>query len=132
MCRVRRRQHVKNSLTTALTVGILGAMTPGRPRRPNTPDKAADALVRNALNELAASVRAHARQRRHPTGGSDHLLLAVNAARIAAAADRMAHAHVALARETDGVTWEQIGDAFGTTRQSAHERFRIPDSGRRP
>lgn len=24
----------------------------------------------------------------------------------------------------DGATWEQIGDALGTTRQSAHERFR--------
>ena len=106
-------------------------MPPGRPRRPSTPDKAADTIVRNALDELAASVRAQARQRHH-TLESDHLLLAVSATRIAAAADRMARAHVTLARDTDGVTWDQIGDAFGTTRQSAHERFRVADSARRP
>lgn len=107
-------------------------MPPGRPPRPSAPDKAADALVRNALEELTASARAQTRQRRPTTSGSNHLLLAVTAARIAAAADRMARTHVTLAREVDGVTWEQIGDVFGTTRQSAHERFRVPDGARRP
>lgn len=55
---------------------------------------------------------------------SRHLVLAVAAARVAAAADRLARAHVALARDKEGATWEQVGEAFGTTRQSAHERFR--------
>jgi hypothetical protein len=43
---------------------------------------------------------------------------------VAAAADRLARTHVALARDKESATWEQVGEAFGTTRQSAHERFR--------
>jgi hypothetical protein len=55
---------------------------------------------------------------------SRHLLVAIAASRLAAAAERLARAEVAEARAADGLTWEQIGEAFGTTRQSAHERFR--------
>jgi hypothetical protein len=62
---------------------------------------------------------------------SRHLLLAVSAARLAAAADRLARHYVELAREAEGATWEQVGEAFGTTRQSAHERFR-PGLGGQP
>lgn len=50
--------------------------------------------------------------------------MAVAAARLAAAAERLARSQVAQARAADGLTWEQVGEAFGTTRQSAHERFR--------
>ncbi|HZP16162.1 MAG TPA: hypothetical protein VFA96_10090 [Nocardioides sp.] len=50
--------------------------------------------------------------------------MAIAAARLAAAAERVARAEVAEARAADGLTWGQIGEAFGTTRQSAHERFR--------
>ena len=52
-------------------------------------------------------------------------MVAVAAARLAAAAERLARAQVAEARAVDGLTWEQVGEAFGTTRQSAHERFRV-------
>jgi hypothetical protein len=99
-------------------------MPGGRPRRTSKRDKDADPLVRCAVEELAAAIK---RQRRSPVGSpaSEHLLLAVSAARIAAEADRLAQAHVHLARRTEGATWEQVGEAFGTTRQSAHERFRF-------
>lgn len=81
------------------------------------------------MDELTGSLRRRARHHREVDAGSQHLLLAVTAARLAAAADRVAHAHVTLAREIDGVTWEQVGEAFGTSRQSAHERFRVADAG---
>ena len=51
--------------------------------------------------------------------------MAVAAARLAAAAERLAHAEVAEARAADGLTWEQVGETFGTTKQAAHERFRL-------
>ncbi|MEW6473152.1 MAG: hypothetical protein AB1679_12850 [Actinomycetota bacterium] len=103
-------------------------MPGGRPPRTSSRDKAADTLVRKVVDELAFSARRDGRQGRNATTSSRHLLLAVTAARIAAAADRLAHTHVALARDKEGVTWEQVGEAFGTTRQSAHERFRIGTS----
>lgn len=97
-------------------------MPGGRPPRTSTPDKDADTLVKRVVDELAS-------RRRGPVHGdgptsSGHLVLAVAAARVAAAADRLARTHVALARDKEGVTWDQVGEAFGTTRQSAHERFR--------
>jgi hypothetical protein len=99
-------------------------MAGGRPPRTTTSDKAAEALVRKAVNQLAFTARPRAsRGHSNPSTTSAHLLLATAAARIAAAADRIARAHVTLARQTEGVTWEQVGEAFGTTRQSAHERF---------
>ena len=100
-------------------------MTGGRPPRTSISDKAAEALVRRVVDELAFTARRPRQQARATaTRVSRHLLLAVTAARIAAAADRIARAHVRLARETEGATWEDVGEAFGTTRQSAHERFR--------
>ena len=35
----------------------------------------------------------------------------------------LAASEVALARDQDEMTWEQVGDAFGTSAQSAHHRF---------
>lgn len=99
-------------------------MAGGRPPRTSAPDKDADALVRNLIDELAVRMRRGTRQSGKATTSSGHLALAVTAARVAAAADRVARTHVTLARDEEGVTWEQIGEAFGTTRQSAHERFR--------
>lgn len=99
-------------------------MPGGRPPRTSVSDKDADTLVRKVVDELAFAMRHRNRQRADATTSSHHLALAVTAARIAAAADRLAHTHVALARDKEGVTWEQVGEAFGTTRQSAHERFR--------
>lgn len=97
-------------------------MPGGRPPRTSTPDKNADALVRRIVDELAS--RRRGPLHRDGSTSSRHLVLAVAAARIAVAADRLARAHVALARDKEGTTWEQVGEAFGTTRQSAHERFR--------
>jgi hypothetical protein len=91
-------------------------MPGGRPPRTSSRDKAADTLVRKVVDELAFSARRDGRQGRNATTSSRHLLLAVTAT------------HVALARDKEGVTWEQVGEAFGTTRQSAHERFRIGTS----
>lgn len=50
--------------------------------------------------------------------------------RVAEAAERLARIEVDAARQ-DGATWQDVGDAFGTNRQAAHERFREgPDGGR--
>ena len=98
-------------------------MAGGRPRRISKRDKDAEPFVRRAVEELA-SVLKRQRNSAGTSPTSQHLLLAVSAARLAAEADRLAQVHVNVARETEGVTWEQVGDAFGTTRQSAHERFR--------
>ena len=101
-------------------------MPGGRPPRTSTPDKDADALVRRIVGELSSRRRSPL-HRDGPTS-SRHLVLAVAAARVAAAADRLARTHVGLARDKEGMTWEQVGEAFGTTRQSAHERFRTDAS----
>ena len=100
-------------------------MAGGRPPRTSISDKTAEGLVRRAVDELAFTARRTGRPTRATaTPESRHLLLALTASRIAAAADRIARAHVRLAREREGATWEDVGEAFGTTRQSAHERFR--------
>lgn len=100
-------------------------MAGGRPRKATDRDRSAEELVRRAIQELAAQSRSRRKHAGDTTDASSpHLLLAVSAARLAAAADRLARDHVRLAREVEGATWEQVGDAFGTTRQSAHERFR--------
>ncbi len=50
--------------------------------------------------------------------------------RVSEAAERLARVDVDAARR-DGATWQDVGDAFGTNRQAAHERFREgPDGGR--
>jgi hypothetical protein len=48
----------------------------------------------------------------------------VVALRLSEALEWVAAEQVALARRTDGVTWEDVGHAFGTSMQSAHARFR--------
>jgi hypothetical protein len=52
-----------------------------------------------------------------------HLDRAVLATRIAEAADYLARFEVTAARDADGCTWQQVGDAFGVIRQTAQERF---------
>jgi len=49
--------------------------------------------------------------------------LAVLAVHAEAALELLAAEQVAKAREHHGLTWEQIGDAFGTSAQAAHVRF---------
>ena len=49
--------------------------------------------------------------------------------RNAAAADRLARAEVSAARDHDGASWTDVGDALGVSRQTAHERFRSGPEG---
>lgn len=62
-------------------------------------------------------------------GPQPHLTRAVLADRIAAAATRLSRAEVMAARDRDGATWDDVADAFGITRQGAHERFRTGPDG---
>ncbi|MGH3848193.1 MAG: hypothetical protein ACRDRT_00510 [Pseudonocardiaceae bacterium] len=62
-------------------------------------------------------------------GGDLHLRRAVLADRIAVAAERLARAEVIAARDKGGPSWQEVGDAFGVSRQSAHERFRTGPDG---
>src|SRR3989442_1080876 len=101
-------------------------MPGGRPRRAATLDEATEAAAQMAVDRLVADATIPHR-RRPATQLSGHLLAAVAAARIAGAAEHLARAYVAKAREAEGLIWEQVGDTFGTTRQSAHERRIAPE-----
>lgn len=61
-------------------------------------------------------------------GDRSHLERARLADELAAAAERLSRAEVMAARE-EGVTWEQVGETFGVSRQGAHERFRTGPDG---
>lgn len=74
-------------------------------------------------DDVARLVRAKA----EPGGG--HLGRAVIAMRVADAAERLARLEVERARLA-GATWREVGDAFGTNRQAAHERFSDGADGR--
>jgi hypothetical protein len=52
-----------------------------------------------------------------------HLDIAVTAMKIVEVADRIARAEIMAAREFDGLTWADVGKAFGVSTQTAHERF---------
>ena len=53
----------------------------------------------------------------------EFLSLAVLAAHVTSVANELTHTHVDAARAHDDVTWEEIGTAFGVSRQSAQQRF---------
>jgi hypothetical protein len=75
--------------------------------------------------------RAVADLAREFSGAEDgHLDRAVLAMRVAAAAEQLARTEVDRARRA-GATWQDVGDAFGTNRQAAHERFREGAGGGR-
>ncbi|GEM_PF-4706603 len=78
-----------------------------------------DQAVRDALAALLPS----------NLGEQPHLTRAVLADRLAAAATRLSRAEVMAARDRDGATWDDVADAFGVTRQAAHERFRTGPDG---
>jgi hypothetical protein len=67
--------------------------------------------------------------RGHVDPGDGHLGRAVIAMRVADAAERLARVEVERARLA-GATWREVGDAFGTNRQAAHERFSDGADGR--
>ena len=54
----------------------------------------------------------------------DPLELAVLAVRVRDAFELLAAENVNRARELNGVTWEQVGERFDVSMQSAHSRFR--------
>ena len=62
-------------------------------------------------------------------GDRPHLVRAVVADRVATAATRLSRAEVMAARELDGATWDDVAEAFGVSRQAAHERFRTGPDG---
>jgi hypothetical protein len=88
------------------------------------------AAVRRALLDVARELGVPRRRYpdpadpRHSTTQPVPLELAVLALTARDALDLIAAEHVERARELDGVTWEQIGERFGTSMQSAHSRFR--------
>lgn len=103
----------------------------GRPPKPTAIDDGLMAAVRKALLQVARD--AHIPTARYPNTADDGqtrqryepraLDLAVLAVAAEAALEVLAVEQVAKARLHDEVTWEQIGDAFGTSAQSAHVRF---------
>jgi hypothetical protein len=75
----------------------------------------ADRLVGDAVEVLALK--------------RDHLERAVAAMRLADAAERLARVEVMRARELDGATWADVGEALVVRPQTAHERFRSGTDG---
>ena len=55
---------------------------------------------------------------------AEPLELAVLAIKVRDALELIAAEHVDRTRALDGLTWEQVGERFGTSMQSAHSRFR--------
>ena len=60
---------------------------------------------------------------------SRHLRVAAAALALADAADRLAREEILFARDADGATWEQVGEALGISKQGAFERFRTGPDG---
>ena len=110
------------------------AQGPGRPAKPTEFDEATLKAARRALVDVARElrlprVRYPASTRREPertVEAARHLDVAVLALKLSQVMERLAGEHVALARELDKVTWEDVGAAFGISMQSAHHRFRKP------
>lgn len=82
-----------------------------RQKRPNI-----DVVVRDLVTASGADA-------------DSHLDRAVVALRLSEAADRYARAEVIAARELDGSSWADVGNALGVSRQTAHERFRAGPDG---
>jgi len=100
----------------------------GRPPRPATIDPELLAATSRALTRLGKDLNVPTG--RYPdsaTGGLRRrprpLDLAVLAIRAQEALEVLAARQVAAARESDGLTWEQVGEAFDISTQSAHHRF---------
>jgi hypothetical protein len=78
-------------------------------------------VVRRALAAIADDLRVRGSRRGSPPRPLD---LAVLAVKVSQALELVAAEQVERAREIDGATWEAVGEAFGTSMQSAHARFR--------
>lgn len=103
----------------------------GRPPKPTAIDGELMAAVRKALLQVARDMNVPTR--RYPSASGDAssrtraepraLDLAVLAVQAEAALEIIAAELVAKAREHEELTWEQVGEAFSTSAQSAHVRF---------
>jgi hypothetical protein len=62
-------------------------------------------------------------------GAPAHLVRALTAQRFAAVANHREHTEVAAANEQDGMSWDDIGHAFGISPSTARERFRTAPMG---
>ena len=106
------------------------ARRPGRPPNPAKIDKATMVAVRGALLDLGRELGLPRGRYPDPSNPKrttlqpDPLELAALAIEARDALELIAAEHIARARELDGLTWEQVGERFGTSMQSAHSRFR--------
>src|SRR3954465_753481 len=102
----------------------------GRPPNPNKIDNATMVAVRRALLNLAHELNVSRGRYPDPTNPArktmqpQPLELAALALDAKDALELIASEHVERARELDGLTWEQIGERFDISMQSAHSRFR--------
>lgn len=96
------------------------------PRSARRSSKKPTPEVARALEAAVASLVAG---RADDDAASRHLRVAAAALALADAADRLAREEVLVAREADGATWEQVGEALGISKQGAFERFRTGPDG---
>ena len=100
---------------------------PMPPRSARRSSREPDRRVAQALDAAISSLVS-------ASGGEDdevsrHLQVAAAALALAGAADRLAREEILVARDVDGATWEQVGEALGISRQGAFERFRTGPDG---
>lgn len=74
----------------------------------------------DALMKLAEALDRRSGGARAPS----HLAMAVLADHISQQAHELTRSLVSMARSADGVTWAEVGEAFGVTRQAALRRWR--------
>ena len=100
----------------------------GRPPRPQSIDPELLEATQRALLQIGKDLGLPAGRYVDPTTDRRRtrpkpLTLAVLALEAQEALEVLAASEVALARDQDEMTWEQVGDAFGISTQSAHHRF---------
>ncbi len=104
------------------------ARSVGRPPRPVKIDPELLAAASRALALLGRDMNVPTGRYPDPATGKLRrrprpLDLAVLAIQAQEALEVLAAREVAAARESDGLTWEQVGEAFAISTQSAHHRF---------
>jgi hypothetical protein len=106
----------------------------GRPPKLTKFDEPTLRAARRALLDIAQAMRLPQVRYPSPTSRDRNrevvqpraLDLAVLALEVGQAMEVIAAEHVAAARDLDGATWSDVGDALGITMQSAHARFALP------
>lgn len=106
------------------------ARGPGHPRKVTKIDSRTMRVARQALLDIADELRlprgSYPESKRSSRSMSQPrpLDVAVLAIKVGQALELIAEEQVERARDLDGVTWEQVGEAFDVSMQSAHARFR--------